>query len=359
MKILFDYSIFNHQELGGISRYVLNLDTEINKTSNVSKILAPIHYNLFLKNYKNYKGLYIKKFPKFISKLFEFYNKIITKKYISNFKPEIIHKTYFSNFWPENFKGKKIITVYDLIHEIYHKDYNFSSSYRPKAKSLSGVDAIITISHNTKLDLIKYYNIPSSKIFVTHLGINLQNQNSYIKIINEPYILYVGDRKRYKNFSNFLLAYANSSKINNNFKIVLFGGGKLFKSELEIISKYNINPKQIIQLSGSDSDLASLYKYANLFIFPSKYEGFGLPLLESASKGCPIACSDLKVFREIMDDTVQYFDPNSIESIKESLEKILFVESLKKDLVSKASKKISSFSWKKCGKETLEIYGKL
>ena len=356
MKVLFDYSIFTDQKLGGISRYFLNLDKEINKTSNESNILAPLHYNLFLKDYGNYKGRYVKKFPKFTSQFFKFYNDIKTKKFIQNFEPDIYHKTYYNHSWPENFKGKKILTVYDLIHEIFFQEFGYKHDYRPKKKSLLGADAIITISKNTKSDLMNYYNIPSSKIFVTHLGVNLESIKFSSNIIKDPYILYVGDRKRYKNFITLLKAYCISKKINQNFKLVLFGGGKLFNSELDIIRKFNIKKNSILQFSGTDEDLSSFYKYSNLFIFPSKYEGFGLPLLEAASKNCPIACSDLKVFKEIMGDSVQYFDPNSTDSIIYNLEKILFSESLKKELADKALKRINNFSWHNCAKETMKIY---
>ena len=356
MKILFDYSIFNHQRLGGISRYFINLDYEINKTINESKIVAPIHYNSFLKRYNKYEGKFTNKFPKFTRTIFRFYNNLVTKSVVSTFKPNIFHKTYYNNFWPKNFKGKKIMTVYDLIHEIYYKDFNFNSNYRPKKDLFSNVDTIIAISNNTKADLINFYDIPKDKISVTHLGINLQKIESYTNMIKEPYILFVGERIRYKNFSNLLISFANSGKINKNFKLVLFGGGNLFKEELDLIKDNNLDIKKIIQISGDDQTLASLYKFADLFVFPSKYEGFGLPLLEAASKSCPIACSDIKVFREIMGESVQYFDPNSTNSISTNLEKVLFSETLKKNLLQNAKKKLMNFSWSKCANETLKIY---
>lgn len=359
MKILFDYSIFNHQRLGGISRYFSNLDYEINKTTNESKILAPIHYNLFLKNYKNYKGFYIKRFPRFTTKLFKIYNNIITKKYIKNFKPEIFHKTFYNNFWPENFKGKKFLTVYDLIYEKFYKDYNFPSNYRPKKKALENSDGIFAISNNTKRDLMEFYDVPEKKIFVTHLGANLMMENVNNKIISDPFILFVGDRKRYKNFKNLLKAYALSQKINQSFKLVVFGGDDFYNDENKIIREYKLNEDKIIKVSGDDSLLVSFYKKAKLFVFPSKYEGFGLPLLEAAANDCPIVCSDLEVFKEIIKDGACYFNPYSVDDIIESLEKVLFSNTLTNDLRIKASKRLNNFSWKKCAEETLEIYKNL
>jgi len=358
MKILYDYSIFTHQEIGGITRYFINLDSELKKNDCSSIILAPIHFNKFLNTYKNFKGIYIKKFPKYTSKVFKLYNNILTNRFTTNFKPDIFHKTYYNDYWPKNFSGKRVLTVYDLIHEKFYKDYNFKFNYRPKEESLNNTDLIITISNKTKSDLIKYYNISSKKIFVTHLGVNSFRGRLDHNIINKPYILYVGERKRYKNFINLLNAYVVSKKINKSFKLVLFGGERLHNSELELIKKHKVELNSIIQISGDDRKLSSLYNYSDLFVFPSKYEGFGLPLLEAASKNCPIACSNIAVFKEIMGDTVQYFDPNSVDDIIEKLEQVLFSSTLKKDLTIKASKKLSNYSWSKCAKETLDVYKK-
>ena len=355
MKILYDYSIFTHQHLGGISRYYINLDKEFNKNYK-SVILAPIHFNKFLKNHKNYKGIYLKRFPKYTSKIFRYTNDIITNKYIKKFKPDVFHKTYYNNFSPKNFSGKRVLTVYDLIHEKLYNVYKLKSYYRPKEKSIKNSDIIIAISHKTKSDLISYYNIPSKKIFVTHLGVNLLKNYLNYQIINDPYLLYVGDRKRYKNFINLLKAYSISKRINKNFKLVLFGGGQLTELELDIINKYKLDLNLIIQISGGDNELSSLYKYASLFVFPSKYEGFGLPLLEAASLNCPVACSNIEVFREIMGESVEYFNPNSVEDIIQNLEKILFSNSLSKKLIIKAVNQLNNYSWDKCAKKTLEIY---
>ncbi|MDA7552984.1 glycosyltransferase family 4 protein [Candidatus Pelagibacter sp.] len=355
MKILFDYSIFAYQTLGGISRYYINLDKEIKKQYSCN-ILAPAHYNKFLKEYSSYKGTYFKKFPRFTNKLFNLYNKISTEQFIKFNEPEIYHKTYYTNFWPKNFKGKKFLTVYDLIHEKFYKDYNFSSDYRPKKKALENSDAILAISYKTKKDLVEIYGISEKKIFVTHLGVNLEFSKSKTNIIKDPYILYVGDRKRYKNFQNLLKAFAISKKINTNFKLVVFGGGKFLDDEKKLINENDLNQNKIIKIDGDDIVLNTLYKSANLFVFPSKYEGFGLPLLEAASNNCPIACSRIEVFNEIMGQHAKYFDPYSVEEMIISLEEVLFSETVSKNLASKAKLTSSNFSWSKCANETLKIY---
>ena len=135
MKILFDYNIFSHQKLGGISRYFLNLHKHIKEYPEINcKILAPIHINKFLKAYEknNFYNFYLKDYPRYTRKLINFINFNSSKIYCQFSKPNIIHKTFFNYNFEKNFKIKKVITVYDLIHEIYHSDFNKSEGYLPK-----------------------------------------------------------------------------------------------------------------------------------------------------------------------------------------------------------------------------------
>ena len=355
MKIFYDYSIFIQQNLGGISRYFVNLEKELSNTQQ-TRILAPIHKNFFLKN-NNYKNKYFKNFPIYTGRIIKLYNQTFTNKYVKNFNPDIYHKTYYNNYWPSNLKGKRVITAYDLIHEIYYSDYGYEKNYRPKKESFFNVDKIISISENTKKDLVNFYNIPQNKIHVIYLGTDIDKV--YIinkRLVGDPYILFVGDRKRYKNFFNLLIAYKQSKKIYNNFKLAIFGGGEFSKEEIKIFDENKIDLNKIVKISGGDDILANLYENAELFVFPSQYEGFGLPLLEAAVKKCPIVCSDINVFKEIMEDSVTYFNPNYPEDISKVIEDITFSNEKKKVSVEKAYLKSKEYSWSKCAKETLDLY---
>ena len=125
MKVLFDYSIFFHQKYGGISRYFLNLHNELLKKNINANILAPLHNNIFLKNYKNNlsKNFYIKDYPKYTRKIINGYNNIFSNFFLKLSNTNILHKTFYQKNISENPKVKKIITVYDLAHEIFYKDY--------------------------------------------------------------------------------------------------------------------------------------------------------------------------------------------------------------------------------------------
>lgn len=358
MKVFFDYSIFTLQQYGGISNYIINL------VKNFSKEIDPSVISLFHKNY------YLKKKNKSVDSLFFFRKFGPFLKYINianriyfNYKvrkndPQIIHQTYFNerNFYKT--KAKLVISEYDLIKEKFYSS-KFKLQIEYKKKIFQKADQIICISNNTKKDLLENYSIEDSKVSVVHLGTN-QNKSFKEKSLNlRPYLLYVGTRLRYKNFSNAIKAYAKSEKINSNFDFVCFGGGNFSLEEEKLFRELCLDKKKIHYFDGNDSDLNYFYRNARLFIFPSLYEGFGLPLLESMNMGCPVICSNSSCFPEITNGAAVMFDPNDIDSIKYNLEKIMFDDLLLLDLKKKGIQNCSNYSWEKCASETEQLYKKL
>ena len=150
------------------TRYFLNLHNKLLEKDVEAKILAPLNNNIFLKNHNlNYfKGFYIKDYPRFTRKLFKEFNHVYSQLYTKIYKPNIIHKTFYEKNFTNNNSIKKIITVYDLVHEIYFEEYNFPKDYKPKKIALQNIDFIICPSNKTKSDLINFYDIPENKIEV-------------------------------------------------------------------------------------------------------------------------------------------------------------------------------------------------
>ena len=363
MKVILDYSIFFHQKYGGISRYFLNLYNKFIEKKINTKIVAPIHNNLFLNNckLKNVNGFYIKEYPKYTRKIFKTYNYLFSKFFSKYYKPDIIHKTFYEKNFDNSHKIKKIITVYDLAHEIYYNEYNQQPDFRPKKKALLNIDYIICPSKKTKADLINYYSIPEEKIEVIYMGIHKfnENLNNNITKVNEPYILYVGDRKRYKNFETLLKAFSLSSKIQLDFKLICFGGGKFTDSEKKKIIEFKIKDNKIIQMDGDDDQLCHLYKNAKVFVFPSKYEGLGLPHLEAMSLGCPVISSNHEAILEAVGSAAELFNPNNHEELIFKMEEVLYSSEKIKDLIDRGFNRSKYFSWEKCANETINIYKKI
>ena len=184
---------------------------------------------------------------------------------------------------------------------------------------------------------------------------NVEIENNF----KQPYILYVGDRKKYKNFLNFLKAYSISKNLKKDFCIVCCGGEKITPAERKIISELKIDISKIIQIDADDSILSNLYKKAAAFVYPSKYEGLGLPPLEAMSLGCPVITSNHEAIIEAVGDAAILFNPEEPEDIKDKIEDVLYSNDLKKKLKLLGINRSKLFSWDKCAEETLQVYNKI
>ena len=147
--------------------------------------------------------------------------------------------------------------------------------------------------------------------------------------------------------------------ISSNFDFVCFGGGNFSKNEEDLFKNLSIERERIQYFDGDELDLNFFYHKARIFIFPSLYEGFGIPLLEAMNMDCPVICSDTSCFSEIANDAAIFFDPTDIESMKYKMEKLIFDDQLLLDLKKRGNKNIDKYSWKKCSNETEQLYKKI
>jgi glycosyltransferase involved in cell wall biosynthesis len=368
VKIAFDHQTFTHQSYGGISRYYSILANELFFTKNDVKIFAGIHRNNYLKCLPDgvVSGVSLKKYPSKTGPFFHVLNHITSQYQISKWKPELVHETYFSS--PHTLfssDAARVTTVYDMIHEIFPSQFSSrDSTSKSKRKTLNRVDHIISISESTKHDLINIFGVDESKISVVYLGVSLDGFSSVINdalstVNGKPFLLYVGSRFGYKNFDGLLKAVASSAKLKSSFDIVAFGGGAFNSEELALIRSLGFSVSQVRQCSGSDQELAGLYSRAAAFVYPSLYEGFGLPPLEAMASGCPVVTSNTSSMPEVVRDAGVYFNPNEIEDMRFAIERVVFLPSVRSDLVLAGFENIKSFSWNKCAAETLTVYKKV
>jgi glycosyltransferase involved in cell wall biosynthesis len=370
MKILYDHSAFQFQRYGGISRYFYELVTRLSAKEDVGiNLFQGFHVNeydlsnhkLNFESYLGYKWKYKIPDAKYMSHIFAIPNKILFNAiYMRSDNYDIYHPTYYMKGLKQTGKIPIVITVYDMIHELYPNQLKDSKTViKAKKRSISIADAIIAISENTKKDLIEIYDVPESKIEVVYLANSLQSSNCQsiddltMKYgLNRPYILYVGDRGAYKNFEILLDSYSNH--FSNHFDLVCFGGPEFTNNELKIINTIK-SEKNIIHLRGSDSLLASLYKHAFCFIFPSLYEGFGIPPLEAMSMGCPVVASEASSIPEVVGDAAIRFDPYSKDNLVSGIES-LYDETKRNKLIKRGFEQEKKFSWDKTTSDTLELY---
>jgi glycosyltransferase involved in cell wall biosynthesis len=358
MKILYDSQIFFLQKYGGVSTYFVNLVNHLSNNKDSANIFAPFYICQilkYLKLEKFIKGKKIEKIPRYSTKIIKFINEFFFEVYVKIYKPDIIHFTYFEKKFNFN-TVKKIVTVYDCIHE---KFYNIKNH---KRRIVDTADHIICISKNTQQDLLKIYGVKEEKTSVVYLGSSFSkdiNNLSDINIDKKPYILFVGNRFKYKNFIYFIKSISLSKILKNNVEIICFGIYPFTQSEIEFFMLEGFDVKKIRFVKGDDSILRRLYVNALMLVYPSLYEGFGLPILDAMSLGCPVACGKNSSTTEVGGDAPEYFDANNLYDIKLSIEKIFLSESLRIKMITKGLKQSKKFSWKNCALETLSIYKKI
>lgn len=360
MNIFYTHDIFSAQKYGGISRYFVELIKHIPPEHANITVFAGIYINEYIKNMPYITGIKIPSL-KYTSRLRRVINSLLQNYHLSEYNNETItHQTYYYPFVPGK-NVKYVITVYDMIHELLPEYFSSNSvEYLYKKQCCERADKIIAISNSTKNDLVRLFDIDPGKIDVIYLGTSLIESylDSNDDIINKPYLLYVGLRDGYKNFNGLLRAFSKSNLLKRYFQIICFGGGP-FKVEEKAAFK-ELGVSQLVhQTSGSDSNLANIYKHARTLICPSLYEGFGLPLLEAMSLGCPVICSNLSSLPEIVGNAGIYFDPNDIDSIQNALENSLFNDKLLKNMTEEGFKRSLKFNWDKCARETLALYQSL
>lgn len=365
MKVLYDHQVFSFQEYGGISRYFYELINTFKYEDTVDvDICLKFSNNYYISTIDSIKHKAF--FPNFQFRgklrLQNNFNRYFAIKEIKKNDFNIFHPTYYEPYFL-NYIGKTpfVLTVYDMIHEKFNDVHNPNDFITKNKKLLTDrASKIIAISESTKKDLIELFGTDEKKIEVVYLGnsMKLPLNNTMSHILPQKYILFVGRRTSYKNFSTFIKAVSLLLKRDNDLYVVSVGGGMFSKIELDEFNSLGIL-KRVLNFDLNDNELAYFYKNALVFVFPSLYEGFGIPILESFACECPIACSNTSSLPEIAGDAASYFNPYDEKSILNTIEKIIYNKKLAKKLIKKGIHRLETFSCAKTAQETLAIYEKL
>jgi glycosyltransferase involved in cell wall biosynthesis len=240
----------------------------------------------------------------------------------------------------------------------------FSDRDRSSARKRAAVaraDHVICVSEATRRDLVELFGVPAAKLSVVHHGYSAAPAKlaSGSQAIGRPYVLFVGNRTGYKNFARLVEAFATSPRLRSAFSLVCAGGGPFTPAERDHFRRHGLAPEHTVFRECSDLELWELYSGASVFVYPSLYEGFGMPLLEAMAAGCPVACSKIEPFVEVADDAAEYFDPHRVEGIQHGLQRVLGSPSFAAALVCRGAKRVTGFSWEKCAEETRAIYARL
>jgi glycosyltransferase involved in cell wall biosynthesis len=366
MKIAYDSQIFAVQKYGGISRYFARLVENLSVMQQQVRVFAPIHCNRHLAEVSDdlVQGRFISRYPPKTARLICAWDRFSSQGAIARWQPEILHETYYARKSVVSNSCPVVVTVLDMIHDLFPA--NFASddpTVSIKRAAVDRADHVICISHNTKMDLMRLYGTAAGKISVVHLGFDDFSQPGRTMEFDtpsgRPFILYVGSRGGYKNFPGLLNAVAASARLSAEFDIVAFGGGRFTADEMKSISALGFAENQVLYRGGSDDLLGNLYSSASAFVYPSLYEGFGIPPLEAMAHRCPVVCSNTGPMPEVVADAAELFDPDDRMAFCDALENVILSPDRSLELVDAGTQRITQFSWAKCSQQTLDVYRKL
>jgi glycosyltransferase involved in cell wall biosynthesis len=363
----------------GVGYYTYNLIKYLQKVDKKNKYKLIIWKLFFKKKVKpiqilnsNFSYKFIRFFP---LKIYNFLYKIGLGLPF-NLLVHNIDLFIFANFvsYPV-LEKKNIIIIYDLSYLKYSqfgepKNVKFLTKFVPL--SIKETDHIVTISKNSKKEIINTYKVPENKISIIYPAIdnnffkpvNSKNVNLIKKKYNlgSKYLLFMGTLEPRKNIINLIKAYRSlPKKIIHTFNLVLAGGkGWQDKDILNFISKaQNSGYKIIVPGYISEKDLPALYSGAFLFLYPSLYEGFGLPVLEAMSCGCPVIASNTSSIPEVTGNAALLIDPKDHNFIKNAIIELLEDKNLRQDLITKGFRQVQKFSWDKSAKKLINVFNKV
>jgi glycosyltransferase involved in cell wall biosynthesis len=372
VKILFDTQIFDWQINGGISRYFVEVLQRLQAQPETEVLFRVSHsYNTYIQstpwlvNKPMLKGVNFKGKLRLLKKMNEKINRRYSNKMLRQNTADIFHPTYYDPYFlPLLGKRPFVLTVYDLTHEKFFADNpSTRQTLAWKKQLIEAADHIVAISENTRKDVIEYYKVSPQKVTTVYLSGGFDDPGQLKKTadapsISSPYILFVGSRTGYKNFQAFVREAA-PVLVKENISLVIAGGGNLNADESALLNKLGLANRFIALSHVSDTVLQQLYRDAMVFIFPSLYEGFGIPVLEAMQCNCPALLSNNSSLPEVGGNAATYFDPFTEGDMQLKLDTLVKDSEARTRMVKEGREQLKKFNWDATAHGHIGVYKNL
>lgn len=359
MRVSMDEQIFAIQRYGGISRLFAELASQFSSGSIAEVELMPLNAPII--------NRYILENPPLAAKLKarESRNEwLALARYASRIKThptsEIVHNTFYLPHGLAPIRGaKRIVTVHDMIPELMPQTRRRLDLITMKRRYVEQADHVICVSHAAKNDLLRVYGDVQAPISVVHHGVDQRFSPKAEKHPSLPdkYLLFVGNRNQYKDANVLFRAFAGLRETHSDLDLLCIGGGPFTANERQLIHLLGIQNVSS-QINLPDREMVSAYAHAEIFVFPSQFEGFGLPALEAMACGVPTVLAAATSLPEVGGDAAEYFKPGDPDDLELVLSKLLNNDDRRRELQSKGLARAQQFTWKKTAEETALVYQK-
>ncbi len=363
MRIAFDHQVFLRQRVGGVSRYVCELARHLGGIPHTEPwVVAPLHISDHLRGLQGVRvsGCRGSVHPRLATRIRPLVGACAAYM-LRRQPPDLLHETHYA---PRSIAPRGVpvvVTVHDMVHERFPEFYGAGNpTAADKCLAVARADHVICISATTRDDLCERMRLDPARVTVIHHGNSLGPDlgATLPAPLPGPYLLYVGQRGAQKNFGVLIDAFARSARLRGGVRLLCFGGGVFTAAEHKRLAAAKLD-RQVVQVEGDDSALAAAYRHALALVFPSLYEGFGLPLVEAMALGCPVLAADCAPLREVGGPAAEYVDPLDPDAWAHALETFAGDATARATLRALGRLHAARFSWEACALRTHGVYGEL
>lgn len=356
MRVRFDEQIFVVQKYGGISRMFASLAREFTRTADLGVEVESFHLPI-VNRYILDDAVLSRELEARSAGSWQ----VALTRYLAHRPPRIKVDVEHSTFYlphgrPRGRARKSVVTVHDLIPELLPDTRRRLDFLTVKKRYVTEADHVVCVSEATRQDLIRLYPEVADRTEVIHHGVDHQftPQKASSQPSERPYLLFVGNRGQYKDGTLALNAFVSLAESHPDMELLLVGGGPLTK--LETASIPMALRSRVRQKYVPDAQMPTVYSSAQALVFPSRFEGFGMPILEAMACGTPVIAAQASSLPEVGGDACLYFTPGHSDELISAIDAVLSSSTLRQELSEKGLSRASTFTWAKSAKGYAEIY---